>query len=640
MVRGEIEIIFQPHGRRAVFQRGITILEAARRSGVDISSLCGGKGTCGKCKVKVEKGKKGTNPLTEKEMKHLSRDEKKAGFRLSCQARLSIPSTIYIPERSRVGKQRLQTEGLDVPVALNPLVKKIHLKLSRPDLRDARSDEDRLLDALREENDLTDLEIDYDMAKTLPIELRKKDWDVTAVLWKNKVMAVESGDTSSRCFGFAADIGSTKLAGFLLNLTSGTVVSTAARMNPQIPFGEDILSRITFIVENGQKAPDELQKAVVSGINEMIDECCEKARIKPREIYELNFVGNTAMQMLFLKLWPQYTALAPYPPVIRRGADVESAKIGIRAHPNANAHFLPIIGGFVGADSVADIMAVGMLESEKIVMDIDVGTNTEIAVGNRDLVMAVSCASGPAFEGMEIKHGMRAATGAIEEISIDPESFDVNYRTIDDAAPLGICGSGIIDSLGEMLEAGIIDMSGKIIKELAGKTDRLRKTSEGFYEFILVNKNEAAAKTDITITQADIRELQKAKAAMRAGSEILLKKMNLTKDDIATLYVAGAFGNYIDPESARTIGIYPEVPIERIKFVGNTAGTGSRMCLVSKNMRQYAEEIATKVHYYELASDSDFSKEFVKATFIPHQDLSRQPIIAEMLRKLGRINSK
>jgi uncharacterized 2Fe-2S/4Fe-4S cluster protein (DUF4445 family) len=191
-----------------------------------------------------------------------------------------------------------------------------------------------------------------------------------------------------------------------------------------------------------------------------------------------------------------------------------------------------------------------------------------------------------------------------------------------------------------MLKAGIIDMSGKIIQELAEKTDRLRKTSEGFYEFILVKKNEAAANTDITITQADIRELQKAKAAMRAGSEILLKKMNLTKDDIATLYVAGAFGNYIDPESARTIGIYPEVPIERIKFVGNTAGTGSRMCLVSKNMRQYAEEIATKVHYYELASDSDFLDEFVKATFIPHRDLSRQPIIAEMLRKLGRIKSK
>ena len=420
MASGEVEIIFQPYGKRVKFLPGITVLEAARSSGLDISSLCAGKGNCGKCKVKVEKGIDGINPFTEKELKHLSEEEKSAGFRLSCQAQLSIPSIIYIPEGSRVGKQRLQTEGLDVPVAPNPLIRKFHLKLLKPDLRDVRSDEERLLDALKEEYGFTDLEIDYNMAKTLPIELRKKEWDVTAVLWKKKIISVEPGNTSDRCFGFAADIGSTKLAGFLIDLNSCRVVSTSARMNPQIPFGEDILSRITFVVENGQKALENLQEAVVSGINEMIDECCKEAKIKPKEIYELNFVGNTAMQMLFLKLWPQYTALAPYPPVIRRGIDVESANIGLRAHPNANAHFVPIIGGFVGADSVADIMAVGMLESEKVVMDIDIGTNTEIAIGNRYLVMVVSCASGPAFEGMEIKHGMRAATGAIEEISIDP----------------------------------------------------------------------------------------------------------------------------------------------------------------------------------------------------------------------------
>jgi len=612
-------------------------MEAAKTLGVDISSICGGKGTCGKCKVRIQKGEEGLNPLTDKEQKFLSEEELNANVRLACRAQLTVPAIIFVPERSRVGKQRLQTEGLEVPVTPNPLVRKHHLILPKPNLQDVRSDEDRLLDALREKHDLAGLEIDYEAAKTLPIDLRKKNWDVTAIIWKNKIISIEPGDTTDRCFGFAVDIGSTKLAGFLMDLNTGNVVSVTAKMNPQIPLGEDILTRITYAMMQGPKGQDDLQKKVVSGINEMIDECCKKADVKTEEIYELNFVGNTAMQMLFLKLWPQHTAFSPYPPVIRRGIDVDVTKLGLLSHPRANAHCVPVIGGFVGADSVADLMAVDMLESEEIVMDIDIGTNTEIALGNKDLTMIVSCASGPAFEGMEIKHGMRAATGAIEKIGIDIDSLEINYRTIDDASPVGICGSGLVDVLAEMLKAGFMDTKGKINNDLTDQTDRLRKTHEGWYEFIIASKGETATGDDITITQADIRELQKAKAAIRTGAEILLRRMNLTKDDITTLYVAGAFGNYIDPESARTIGMYPEVPIERIKFVGNTAGTGSRMCLISKDMREYAEEISARVHYYELASDVDFQNEYVQAMFLPHRDLSKQPILTEILRRLGRI---
>jgi len=612
-------------------------MDAGRALGVDISSICGGKGTCGKCKVKVQKGIEGLGPLTDREQKSLSEEELNSNFRLACQAQLTAPAIIFVPERSRVGKQRLQTEGLDVPVTPNPLVRKYHVVLPKPSLQDVRSDEDRLVDALREKYGLSNPEIDYEVAKTFPIDLRKKNWNVTAVVWKNKVIAIEPEDTTARCFGFAVDIGSTKLAGFLVDLNAGKVVSVAARMNPQIPFGEDILTRITHAMMQGPKGQDDLQNAVVSGINEMIDECCKNAEVKTEEIYELNFVGNTAMQMLFLKLWPQYTAFSPYPPAIRRGIDVDAVKIGLKSHPRANAHTVPVIGGFVGADSVADLMAVNMLEAEDIVMDIDIGTNTEIALGNKDRILIVSCASGPAFEGMEIKHGMRAATGAIEKISIDVDSLDVNYRTIDDAPPVGICGSGLVDGLAEMLKSGLVNMRGKINSDLSAQTDRLRKTADGWYEFVIAPKGTTGTDEDITITQADIRELQKAKAAMRTGAETLLKRMNLTKDDITTLYVAGAFGNYIDPESARMIGMYPEVPIERIKFVGNTAGTGSRMCLISKEMRDHAEAISTKVHYYELACDTDFQGEYMKAMFLPHQDLSRQPISAEMLRRLGRI---
>lgn len=633
----EIEVVFQPYGRRRKFRSGITTIEAAKTLGIDISSLCGGKGTCGKCKVKVQKGIEGLNPLTESELKYLSKEELNSSSRLACQAQLTFPSIIFIPEISRVGKQRLQTEGLDVPVKPRALLRKYFLELSKPTLNDCRSDEDRLLDALRKEHGLTNLIIDYESTKTLPIMLRKANWNVTAVVFKDKIIATELGDTTNRCFGFAVDIGTTKLAGFLMDLNTGKVVSIAARMNPQIPFGEDVLSRITYVMLHGSNSLDELHKAVVSGINEMINECCEKAEVKTEEIYELNFVGNTAMQMLFLKLWPQYTALSPYPPVLRRGIDVEASKLSLKSNPQANAHFIPVIGGFVGADSVADLMAVNMLQSKEVIMDIDIGTNTEIAIGNKDSTMIVSCASGPAFEGMEIKYGMRAATGAIEKISIDPVSLETYYRTVEDASAVGICGSGLIDAPAELLKAGIIDMGGRFNNEMVKKNARIRKTPEGWYEYVIAWKNETALDTDISVTQADIRELQKAKAAMRAGAEILLKKMNLTKDNITTLYVAGAFGNYIDPESARAIGMYPEVPLERIKFVGNTAGTGSRMCLISKDLREYAERISMTARYYELAVDPDFKSEFIKATFFPHQDLSRQPVVTEMLRRLGHI---
>lgn len=632
----KIEVVFQPHGNRSEFPPGTTIMEAAKKLGVDISSLCGGKGTCGKCKVKVQEGTEGLNPPTERELKHLSQEELQSALRLACETKLTLPSIIFVPERSRIGRQRLQTEGLKVPIKPNPLARKYHVELQPPTLHDAKSDEDRLLQALDEKHGLSGLVVDYELVKNLPIILRDAGWNVSAAIFKNSIIAVESGDTTDRCFGFAVDVGSTKLAGFLMDLNTGKVVAVAARMNPQIPLGEDVLSRITYAMINGPSALNELHQAVVSGINEMIHECCNKANVKTEEIYDLSFVGNTAMQMLFLNLWPQYTALSPYPPVLRRGIDVPASKLGLHSHQRANAHYVPVIGGFVGSDSVADLMAVDMLHSKNFIMDIDIGTNTEIAIGNKDLTMIASCASGPAFEGMEVKYGMRASTGAIEKISIEPDTLETHFRTIEDAKPIGICGSGLIDAPAELLKAGVIDTTGRFSKKIAKETRRVRKTQQGWYEYIIAFKNESGIDTDITITQADIRELQKAKAAMRAGAEILLKRMSRTKDDITKLFVAGAFGNYIDPESARTIGMYPEVPLEKTQFVGNTAGTGSRMCLISKEMREYAEKISSSVRYYELAVDPDFQSEYIKATFLPHKDLNRQPIVAEMLRKLER----
>jgi uncharacterized 2Fe-2S/4Fe-4S cluster protein (DUF4445 family) len=637
---GEAKIVFFPYGKREWFAKGeVSILDAAKSLGIDLSSLCGGKGTCGKCKVKIEQGIEKLNPLTEQELKHLTEEEIKGNYRLACQVTPTTSVVVYVPERSRVGKQRLQTEGLEVPVkSLNPFVKKYFVELPKPTLHDHRSDEDRLLDALHEKYGLpTDLDIDFEVAVDLGTTLRKEDWKITATIWKNKIIDIEPGNSSDRCFGFATDIGTTKLAGFLMDLNSGKVVAVAARMNPQIPLGEEVMTRITHQIMEGWDGVRDLQKAVVSGINEMIEECCEKAKVNTNEVYELCFVGNTAMQLCFLGIYGRYVAYAPYPPVLRKGINIRAVGLGLKSHRRANCYYVPVIGGFVGADSVADLMAVRMLDSEETIMDIDIGTNTEIAVGNKDLVMMDSCASGPAFEGMSIKHGMRAATGSIERVSIDPETLEVYYRTIEDKPAIGLCGSALVDVPAELLKAGLIDLTGRFAPAMAEKTNRLRKGSDGLWEFVIAWQRDTATDTDITITQGDVRELQKAKAAMRTGAEILMKRMGVTEKDIKKLYLAGAFGNYIDPENARTIGMYPELPLEKVTFVGNTAGTGARMCLVSKEEREEAEKIGKTVKYLELAADEDFQTEYLNAMYFPHKDLSKYPDTVDLLRRLGRI---
>ena len=637
---GQVKVVFFPYGKRKWYpkEEGVSIIDAAKALGIDLSSLCGGKGTCGKCKVKIEKGMEGLNPLTEQELKKITEEEIEANYRLACQIIPTASVVVYVPERSRVGKQRLQTEGLEVPVKrLNPFVRKYFVKLPKPTLHDYRSDEDRLMDALHKEYGLpTDLDIDFELAVDLGTKIRKENWEVTAVNWKNKIIAVEPGDTSDRCFGFAVDVGTTKLAGFLMDLNTGKVVAVAARMNPQIPLGEEVMSRITHQMMEGWDGVRELQSVVISGINEMIEECCENANVKTDEIYELCFVGNTAMQLCFLGIYGRYVAFSPYPPVLRKGVDIRASRLGLKSHPNANSYFAPVIGGFVGADNVAVLLATRMLESDEICMALDIGTNTEIDMGNKDLVLVDSCASGPAFEGMAIKYGMRAATGSIEKVSIDLETLEVFYRTIEDEPAIGLCGSALVDIPAELLKTGLVDLTGRFVPEMAEKTNRLRKGPEG-WEFVIAWQPETATDTDIAITQGDVRELQKAKAAMRTGAEILMKRMGITEKDISKLYMAGAFGNYIDPENARTIGMYPEIPLENVVFVGNIAGTGSRMCLISKEERDYAEKISTTVKYHELAADPDFQTEYLNAMYFPHKDLNRYPDTVELLRRLGRI---
>ena len=395
--------------------------------------------------------------------------------------------------------------------------------------------------------------------------------------------------------------------------------------------GEDVIARIAFAMK-GSREQKQLQQTLINGLNQILAILLEKSSVKRREVYEMTVVGNTAMHHLFLNISSEGLALSPYAPAVRAGLDVSARAVGVKMNRNANVHVLPVVAGFVGADAVAVALATEIHKRNELCLALDIGTNTEIILGNKDNLMACSCASGPALEGAHIKHGMRAASGAIERVQIDPATYDVRYSTVDNVKPCGICGSGIVDITAEMLKTGIVNVMGSINKQI--KSPRLR--SEDGLEFVVAWGKETSTGQDITITQKDIREIQSAKAAIHTGALALMQNSRVTEKDIDIVFVAGAFGSYIDPRNARIIGMYPEIALEKVKVVGNAAGTGARMALVSKAARSQAERISGMIRYVELAAEPDFQADFCNSLCMPYADLSRYPETSEMLRKLGK----
>jgi len=624
-------IIFQPEGRRVETAAGKTLLDAAREVGVDIQSICGGRGVCGKCRVILWDGSNCMSSVSHAERQFLSEAEMRSGLRLACQAVVEGQSTIVVevPQESRVGQQRLLWRGLERPVKLMPSVRKFGTSLKKPSLTDVKSDADRLLDALRDEVG-QELKIDYETLREIPFSVRKGNWAVTAIVWMgSELISIKPRAHLGDLYGLAVDIGTTKLAAYLLNLNTGEIAATVSMANPQIPYGEDVISRISYIMKNESNL-NELQHVVVNGINQLIKEASEKTGIQTEEIYDLAVVGNTAMHHIFLGISPTYVSLSPYPPVLQSSIDIKARELGVQINRGAYVHALPNIAGFVGADAVADALATEIYRSQVTSMVIDIGTNTEIILGDENRLTACSCASGPAFEGAQVKHGMRAATGAIEHIWIDPETFEVGYKTIDDVKPCGICGSAVVDAVAEMLKAKIITLEGRFNSSL--QTPGVRR-DRGMTELVIAWKDETSTGNDIAITQNDIREVQKAKAAIYTGAFILMKHMDVKSEEIQRIFIAGAFGNYIDPLSAKIIGVFPDIPLQNIQFVGNTAGSGARMALLSTDMRRLAEEVAKRIGYLELGADPDFQKEFLNATYFPHREVSRFPNVMKILRK-------
>lgn len=595
---------FEPIGRRVEAKEGETILEVARRGGIGLVAVCGGAGTCGRCLVQVMSG--AVSPPADDERERIGPARVAEGFRLACQARVLSDLKINVPPASLTTLQRTQVEGRELEVELSPSVHTFKLRLDPASRQDLRSDATRLCDRL-EEMGQGRLRVDLAAAQRLPYVLRKHDWQLTVAVIHDKVAAVLP--PHGRPLGLAVDLGSTKMAGYLVDLTNGETLAARGMMNPQIAYGEDVMARLTYAARNADGGRV-LQQVVVAGLDELARSLCTEAGCPAGDIVEAVIVGNTAMHHLLLGLPTDQLGAAPYVAAISEACDLVARDIGLTFAPDVFVHILPNIAGFVGADHVAMLLGSGIYKAEDVVMGLDIGTNTEVALKVGDRLLTCSTASGPAFEGAHIKAGMRAAPGAVERVWIEGEK--VWYQVIDGRPPVGLCGSGILDAVGQLRKAGIIDERGAMSPDHG----RVRKGEHGL-EFVIVPGRESGNGEDIVLTRRDVGEVQLAKGAMRAGAEVLMQEAGITVQDLDRIVIAGAFGSYIDVRNALRIGMFPLLPPERFEQVGNAAGMGARMALLSARIRKLANEIAARAEYVELTNDPRFVNAFTEAMLMP-----------------------
>ena len=627
-------IDFEPISRRVHYSPEKRIYDYLTKINIQIRSLCGGEGTCGKCKILVQKGNEYLNPPSQNEIKFLSKEEFEQGWRLACQTFINeklidnIESTsqpqirIFLPDELLLENFKILTSGINKGVEFNPVIKKLYIDIEKPTLEKPIPDLERIKSSIlkvnKEINVETPLHFDFDLLNIIPKVLRESDHKITLTFWNdNKVIAFEPGNTVKENFGIAFDIGTTTIVGYLINLNNGKTYSIASKLNPQTAYGEDVITRITYIKDN-EDGLKKLNSMVVEALNEIILKNCAKAKIQSNQIYEATIVGNSVMHHISLGLNPINIGLSPYIPIVQHGLNVKSKELNLNISRQGNVYILPIIAGFVGADTMGVILSSHIDEEKDLTLIIDIGTNGEIILGNKKILATGSCAAGSALEGAHIKDGMRAAAGAIDCIKIDPKDFSASYTTIKDKKAIGICGSGLIDAVSEMLKSKIITRSGNFNKEFVGH-ERIVKSDKNI-EFIIARKDEKNLIKDIKISQKDIRELQMAKAAFYSGTKVILKYLNVNRE-IKQVFLAGAFGNYINKENAKFIGMIPDIPSEKIFQIGNAAGIGAQNCLLNKELRNKAENLLKNIKYIEIATKQEFQKEYAEAMYFPHLNL-------------------
>ena len=577
----DFKVSFKPDGKNLTIRAGATIFEAAVRAGIIINASCGGRGTCGKCRVTLEHD--GSEVL-------------------ACQCRVHRDMIISVPESSRFHDQKILRHGVDREINILPLVSKKLIEITSVHTDDLKDNIGGSEEFTISDEALDDLEL---IAKDLP-------QPATAVFFGNSLIAVEHGDTTLEIYGVAVDIGTTTVVAKLVDLIDGQVLAISATGNPQRAFGDDVISRISY--GETQEGLDQEHNVIVECVNSLIFRLCEDSGKKASSIYEVTIAGNTTMSHILLKLPVKQLGQAPYHAYSVDAFDRPAKKMNINIAPAGNIHTIENIAGFVGSDTVACAVAVAMDQQTAMTLCVDIGTNGEIILGTKTKMYSASCAAGPAFEGARIGQGSRAVEGAIERVSI--KNDDLVIETIAHVTPRTICGSGLIDAVAILVDKGIIDYTGRFVKpeDLKGKISdalvaRVIPLENEQFGFILAHAG-SAGEPQVILTQRDIRETQLSKAAIRAGIKLLMKKFGINDDQIGRILLAGAFGNYIRRESARRIGLLPNVPLEKIEFVGNAASSGAQMILLSKECRDLAGKLAREIEYVEIAHEADFQMAF------------------------------
>ena len=643
-------VIFLPSGRRGRFPLGLTLLEVARRLGEPIESTCGGHLLCSKCQVRIESGDfprfgihsspNHVSSPTEEEVHLLSSH---SPYRLACNARILGDLVVSVPEHARLHQLTIRKAAGHRAIHIIPTIRQFYVKLNPPSLTERLSDWERLVAALTEQWDLNDLTISYPALLSLQEALRIGNWGVTTVVWSEKQVIEVRPGYQEGVWGLAVDVGSTTIAAYLCDLQSGDLLASHAVMNPQVSYGEDLMSRISYAAQNADGLK-KLHRAVIGAFNRLAGEVARKAGIRQEDIHEAVVVGNTTMMSLFLGLNPATLGEAPFTLAHRDAMDWPASSLKLRLHPAANVHILPAIAGHVGSDNVAVLLAEEPETLNEPTLIIDIGTNAEIDLWDGERLYAASSPTGPAFEGAQITFGMRAAPGAIERVRIDRQTRTTRYKVIGEerwsdqwtpdtppkVAPRGICGSGIIEVIAELFQAGILLPDGRFNPDIS--CERLRWHGRRG-AFVLAWAHETALGEDILVTSEDIRAIQLAKAALYAGCKVLMKEADV--DQIKRVVLAGAFGSYISPTHALVLGLIPDAPVDKVVPVGNAAGDGARIALLNREKRTEAQRLARSVYYVETATHPAFQDEFVKAIHFPHQE-DEFPHVADLLPRRKR----
>jgi uncharacterized 2Fe-2S/4Fe-4S cluster protein (DUF4445 family) len=644
-------VTFLPHEKSITVPQGESLLRAAMEAGVHINASCGGDGVCAKCRILIEEGRV-DGGLSDR----ISADDQAKGYRLACQTRVADADVVIrVPVESSIDASVLKRqatprqaarihqpefESLKEQGLFVPPVEEVYLELPEPNATDNQPDASRLVNFLTLNHDEHRLVVRLSLIRKLPDVLREDNFRVTVTLArsvqpgrKTHVINVQPGDTTDRNYAVAMDIGTTTVYGQLIDLISGKVLAEKGDFNGQISYGEDVITRIMAAEKPG--GLDKLHEVVTATMNKIIASIVKQAGVSLDDVNAITLAGNTTMTQLFLKVNPRYIRRSPYVPASNIYPPLQAVELGLDLGPHAAALVYPQVSSYVGGDIVAGVMGSGMYRTERLTLFMDIGTNAEIVIGNKDWMACAACSAGPAFEGGGIEFGMRAARGAIEDFSIDPLSHEPMLLTIGNVRPKGICGSGLITMVAVMFEMGVINNQGKFDRELETKRIRSR---EGVWEYVLAWRDETQIDRDIVLTEIDIENLIRAKGAIYSGCMTLLEEVGMSMADIEQIYLAGGFGSYVDLEKAMVIGLLPETDPDKVTYIGNASLLGARMAALTNRLRQDVVNVTRMMTNFELSETASYMDHYVAALFLPHTDLNQFPKLKARLAS-SRANS-